>query len=420
MRQLDDFFKKKLDEQELPFNEAHWLAAQDLIDGQQQKRRSIWWWRMGCLTVAIGVVIFLLIPNWSAEDAFVAKQEQPAEKDSVQSSLDTKATPPSSTEALPEASLPSQANRQTEQPASANESAASTAATSAPCTATQLSIPPAQVPSPKGVEPAAQVSTTSPPIAATSKEQATSRPSAAAETLPAETDSTTRQVAEALLPIPTLAFELAEKESEFPTEAAAVSLSQGRWKLSTLLGGTLSPSEPQVDPVLGLRLERTLGEQLGIYAETVYRSQAFRRMTPASSVQEQYGFGLRQEAYALEASSLHYVDLNMGLTYHYLRQHYHLGAGASYLLGARGALNQNITVETTRFPSGPSTIEEGWVAKDGLRDWAFRLQGGYEYYLLPTLSLGMQLQYRLNPVMEADSKVSGPFSVDFMIKYSLW
>jgi hypothetical protein len=415
MSQLDDFFKKKLDEQELPFNEAHWLAAQDLIDGQQQKRRAIWWWRMGCLAVTIGVVIFLIIPNWTMDGHLVAEQKQPTEKANTSIATDSDTSTSSKTD-MPSASKQSMPANDPVQQQASSESSAVTKNTTSP----KLPVYTPQAPPTKADEPAVNKTPTAPPIATATKQKATLPPNATAESLPPTIDSTRNQAIASLLPIPTLAFELAERESKSPTFATASSSQKGRWQLSTLLGGTLSPNEPQVGPVVGLRLERKLGKQLGLYAETVYRSQAFRRLAPASSLQEQFGFGLRQEAYSLEANSLHYADLNMGLTYRYLRHHYHLGAGASYLFGARGALNQNVTRETTRFPEGNSTIEEGWVATDGLRDWTFRLQSGYEYSLLPTLSLGMRLQYRLNPVLEADNKVSAPFSVDFMIKYSLW
>lgn len=61
---LDNFFKNKLDEREIVFNEAHWEQAQFMLDKQDEKeRRRAWWqyWILGLLGLVLlsGLTFYL-------------------------------------------------------------------------------------------------------------------------------------------------------------------------------------------------------------------------------------------------------------------------------------------------------------------------------------------------------------------------
>lgn len=393
MEPIDDFFKKKFEERDLPFNEAHWAAAQQLLDQQQQRRRAIWWWWAGFVGVALAVAVFLVWPAWWAPSSFTPHATLQAfpipERQGVAASENRLREPQSASGIASESEAVSTAHLQWE-------------------------------------------ATTPPPLSSSSKGQAASSSSSVAEvsvsginTAPSDTGTmdsiaATPSVQSALLtPLPVLAIAPEFTGDNPPPDLAAQAVNPIRkWHFSTLLGGSIHAAEGKTAPVLGIRATYAIAPRWSLYAEALYRARPVKPSTAQRSLQQQFGFGLNEQSYELQATSLHYVDANLGAAYRFSRHAIYAGGGLSYLTGARGQLRQAVKAESDSGFAPQQTTAEGWIDTKASPHFHLRAQAGYEYQLLPRLGLHLRAQYRIGP--EAiPSVLNAPLSIDLMLNYSL-
>jgi len=389
MEPIDDFFKKKFEERDVPFNEAHWAAAQQLLDQQQARRRAIWWWWAGFMGVVLAVAVFITWPAWWMPSPY---------------------TPNASLQALPipekqevAASKQQVAKRPTPLSTKLN---APTTATTQPAKAAPVS------PSPSG-PPASNPTSTAGPLASNPSSVATN-----AVTVDSAAATPAAQEAP-LTPLPALAFSV-EPEAVSPAAALTTTVKPaGKWHTSTLMGGRIYPTQGKVGPVLGIRVSYALANRWSLYAEALYHARPVAPSLTQRSLQQQFGFGRNEQSYELQATSLHYADANLGASYRFSRHIIYAGGGLSYLAGARGQLRRAIKAESAVDFAPQQTTEEGWIDTGGLPDFQLRAQAGYEYRLLPRLGLHLRAQYRIG-ADAAPLALDAPLSIDVMLNYSLW
>jgi hypothetical protein len=430
MEPMDEFFKKKMEGRDLPFNEAHWAAAQQLLDDRDARRGAAWWWWSGLLATALAVLVFAL---WPFQTEPVSKTSEPlteeraAEKQATERSQPTdgglagpKRAAVSAQAANPEptATLPG------------DETGPSTSVEST----FRATVPQAALPaeaSSKPAESSIQAENPAPSIDdilnGRSLPQNTS--SAEATALPVamegqEEQEPKREAVAAFDPIPVLSFLVEEGDREavsgLPDPCWPV---RKRWAVQTILGGSLPAQGNQAGALLGLGASWPGRDGLGFYAEGLYRIRPLSGLPTQASLQRTYGFGVTENAFELRANSLHYVDVNAGGTYAFGRHQLHAGAGATYLVGARGQLEQARKAEAELDYGPVSAISEGWIAAEGLSSWLIRAQAGYAFEVFPNLQLAGRVQYSITPILSATAPEQlrlSPVSFDLMLKYKLW
>ncbi|WP_421948707.1 hypothetical protein [Phaeodactylibacter xiamenensis] len=427
MEPMDEFFRKKMDGRDLPFNEAHWVAAQQLLDDRDARRGAIWWWRSGLLAIALAVVVVALWPSTSkpGSTASATLSEKPvAEKKAVERSLSTDVS------AEPDQAAGLEKLVDSAEAAAAGDkkepvlSAASTGSVKPP----QIAQPANSAPKPversvqaeafklendifktlisPGKAPAAE--STAPPVAMESQEE----------------QQPERQMVAVFDPMPVLSFAVEggsrRDVGELPDPCWPV---RKRWSVQTILGGSLPAQGNQAGALLGLGASWPGRDGFGLYAEGLYRIRPLSGLPTQASLQRTYGFGLTENAFELRANSLHYVDVNAGATYALGRHQLHAGAGATYLFGARGQLEQAQKPEAELDYGPVSAISEGWIATEGLSQWLFRAQAGYTFEIFPNLQLAGRVQYSITPIlteMAPEQPRLSPVSFDLMLKYKLW
>lgn len=416
-----------MDGRDLPFNEAHWVAAQQLLDDRDARRGAIWWWRSGLLAIAIAVVVVALWPSTSkpGSTASATLSEKPvAEKKAVERSLSTDVS------AEPDQAAGLEKLVDSAEAAAAGDkkepvlSAASTGSVKPP----QIAQPANSAPKPversvqaeafklendifktlisPGKAPAAE--STAPPVAMESQEE----------------EQPERQMVAVFDPMPVLSFAVEggsrRDVGELPDPCWPV---RKRWSVQTILGGSLPAQGNQAGALLGLGASWPGRDGFGLYAEGLYRIRPLSGLPTQASLQRTYGFGLTENAFELRANSLHYVDVNAGATYALGRHQLHAGAGATYLFGARGQLEQAQKPEAELDYGPVSAISEGWIATEGLSQWLFRAQAGYTFEIFPNLQLAGRMQYSITPIlteMAPEQPRLSPVSFDLMLKYKLW
>ncbi len=416
-----------MDGRDLPFNEAHWVAAQQLLDDRDARRGAIWWWRSGLLAIALAVVVVALWPSTSkpGSTASATLSEKPvAEKKAVERSLSTDVS------AEPDQAAGLEKLVDSAEAAAAGDkkepvlSAASTGSVKPP----QIAQPANSAPKPversvqaeafklendifktlisPGKAPAAE--STAPPVAMESQEE----------------EQPERQMVAVFDPMPVLSFAVEggsrRDVGELPDPCWPV---RKRWSVQTILGGSLPAQGNQAGALLGLGASWPGRDGFGLYAEGLYRIRPLSGLPTQASLQRTYGFGLTENAFELRANSLHYVDVNAGATYALGRHQLHAGAGATYLFGARGQLEQAQKPEAELDYGPVSAISEGWIATEGLSQWLFRAQAGYTFEIFPNLQLAGRVQYSITPIlteMAPEQPRLSPVSFDLMLKYKLW
>lgn len=437
MEPMDELFKKKLDAREIPFNEAHWVAAQQMLDDRDARKGAIWWWRTGLSVIAVVVLIV----------AFIPMQEIAVEQVQTNLSNDLGAYPESNLSTGDKAILPdesiSENTSAVKRPIAEGTNAVSSPKESnigaEPERSTSESISKAQA---KAVQGAGKVNTVS--VIKTADGVATPE-----NVLPGATRSS-----EELLPaLPPQAIEQENSSDEEPVIADRILVApldeitrlsfnvvpgdqpenkdlpdrcwpvRKQWAVYTVFGGSLPARNTRAGAVLGLGVSWPGTEKWGLYAEGLYRIQELSALPTQTALQRSYGFGVTESAYALHANSLHYLDLNLGATYKLKRHQFHIGAGGSYLVGVRGRLDvtQKEESELTYNPS--MALSEGWISKEGVSGISVRGHAGYDFELFSHLYLVGRIQYNATPVFSDSAPGNpqlSPVSFDLMIKYELW
>lgn len=422
MEQMDEFFKKKMEGRDLPFNEAHWEAAQQLLDDRDDRRVATWWWRAGLLTVALSVVVFLLLPPYPklafTNSASITKAPV-AENKTVEPSQQSNQTPKASStaKAMPDTEVVSNAT----EPETIVSSADRVKKAQGMISSVKISEPAqrdTQVESPKSAK-----------ALLNGEASSENTPSAESASSPVavqsqEKDTPERGLIAAFALIPIRSFEVERNDrnyaSDLPDSCWPV---RKRWSVQTILGGSLPAQGSRAGALLGLGASWPGRDGLGVYAEGLYRIRPLSALPTQTSLQRNYGFGVTENTFELTANSLHYVDVNAGATYALGRHQLHAGAGATYLVGARGQLERAQKVEAELDYGPVSAISEGWIAPEGLSRWLFRAQAGYAIEVFPNLQLAGRVQYSITPILLAAAPEQprlSPVSLDLMLKYKLW
>jgi len=422
MEPMDELFKKKLEDRNLVFNEGHWEAAQQLLDDRDSRGAAIWWWRFGLTAIAFAMIVVFLLP-FDTEQPPIEEKTHTASRTLQGGKAE---------QAVPQATSPVMGEQQVrERPAPLDRGSEISNPSDAPSSITSKR---------KAVaasnRSATKVGPTSENRATDSVQGSEVNPSSPIDASPsddtappiAQDDQGAENPERALIAgfdqIPRLVFQVEGQEgrgsANMPERCWPV---KNRWAVHTIIGGSLPAQDNQPGALLGLGVNWSGRGGWGIYAEGLYRIRQLSNLPTQMSLQRSYGFGVSESVFELQANSLHYADVNAGANYEFNRHRLHAGGGVSYLIGARGQLEQAQKGEEALDYSSAFAVSEGWISQEGLSRWLLRAHAGYEFELYPNVHLAGRIQYSFASILAAtaqDQPRLSPVSFDLMLKYRLW
>ena len=223
-----------------------------------------------------------------------------------------------------------------------------------------------------------------------------------------------------------------------------------RWNMK-ILAGTGVLINPQandkslVNYFVGGAIGYKISPKIGLQSGLIYNIHQANFARTEGSRQISYGFGKQDNTYEWQAQQLHFVELPVAIGYHYRKSQFSVGFQLGKLIGARGAVIENISknaLERTeqenqnfeqkiiearangdQMPVFREEMnrEKGWLPTDHYRPLQFSLVGKYEFVASPKFNLGMALNYRLNSnYLKNGTGQHSPFSVQFYTSYRIF
>ena len=175
-----------------------------------------------------------------------------------------------------------------------------------------------------------------------------------------------------------------------------------------ITAGIVSFEDNQSNSIQGAELGFTaryqLKDQLAINADLMYFYRGGSYQPIDVTTLPAYSFGRLDYRNELTPENVHYLDLPIYLTYSMNSHVFEAGVSANYLLGVRGA-TQNILEE------GPSQkiSDVNWIDKTGFKTIVGNVLLGYRYQINSKLHFGLRATYSLtgyNDLIEDESAIS--------------
>ncbi len=453
MKKVDQFFKKKFQEQEFEFKDAYWADAQKLIEADKEHRRRGTWfpWFLGILGLSIlGIGLGWYLQEQPALDD--AKNESAlilnADKESttkttqnLENNSSDAITIPATNDAQSDLEKNKNKNSNSSSSNATNSSNLNTTnsiikRTGSSKAASELNKRNSTNKSGNGnatVKPAPMASTSSLPnlnlIPSEKTNQETNQeintsisPKNETNTI---TSSETPKVlwsALDLLDLETLSLE-EEIDSTVDIDYCYVkepSKWNLAWNLYSLFNTNKGTEYLWLGAATGPSVQYRLNNRLAIQSDVLYR---WRRghfgATSEGTPQSTYSFGLTKETYRLEPSDLHQLDWPIYLQLRNRRQSLEAGISLQFNLGIRGKLTSEKTLfpwQRSSGPNGPKTettvVEKNaWIEDPNIRKVQMGLLLGYRYRVNKKISTVLQARYELNSIYKLDP-VDGSGSLD--------
>ncbi|MCG8329546.1 MAG: hypothetical protein MI974_17760 [Chitinophagales bacterium] len=419
MDALDKFFKNKMDQRSVPFDEAHWQAAEQLLNDKDKRKRRVllWWWIGGGTSVGIGLLLAAFLywdfPNSSSAEykeqitQLSNSQSEPSSEifDEKNSSSAIKHTEVA--KILEEESCLS-INNSEKEVIIPNNLSKTTGEEESTSFNNKLEKQPSHEYTDERSNPLNAEQTVETIVVQIDNEQGEKvNNDNGLSDLPGEEGVTEAEAAEATImvlapfsPIPTLLKELSysweddiNKEDVVSEEVKIKRLRKMYWALSAAT--VLNPSEGK--SILGGHMSvntyKALSERTKIHMQLGYQWQNGTFGISQEVTQSVYGFGLSVQRYHLEPSRLHYLTGSLGLSRSFRKHELSAGVAYQYLLGLQGRLTNSEKTPFTFAFNKTETAATGWLEENGYRKHVFGATLAYQYRLVGPLDLMAQLYY---------------------------
>ncbi len=466
MNELDRFFKDKLDNRQIEFNEAHWQEAEKMLDRQGKKRPAWMWW------IALGILLLLGGTWWGLSrysvsakgpentipevaDVVLEEQSTALPSDAVKatqtnentndSELTTTGSPLASPELKSERDQSHMVKEDVDeeviqgvQSISQDKTiAGNTPAKQSGELANDTSIAGNEEPEIGRIEEDGQSALEEENVAVvdlaneqlvqeqnientnTSKAQNTEEQSQ--NTLNID-EKTTKPFAllEAIsvmnpgfLDVPKSATNFRDPyKIKTPTQ-----LSLGFHAMATLYPSFESGNQRLIGSNLGLDVRFSGRSPWGFRTGLNYRIRGGQFSFTDSLSEVTYGFGRSEKQYTLTPRSVHYLELPLAVSYRFRQHEIQAGGQIGYLSGVKGQLEVPLEGSPLR-----RTTEAGWMEKDGFNQLRIDLSLGYHYAITRQLKAGLLLHYTpINWIENTDKlKENGPFTIDVGLRFDLF
>ncbi len=464
MNELDRFFKDKLENRQPEFNEAHWRAAEKLLDQQQAEKRPGWlWWAV------LGILLLLVSLWWGiTTKTDLNKGQEMATVDQEQAMKQTRKTTEihddnlSATTQL-EPLEPSAGENNHEQVINASNNNIAVAQDEIPnLAATKKATPPAENfdrgPQQKHVN-----------ISDTENKEDQTLPSSPSTVLDeslisiSEIDlqQTDNQVNEGDFDndvstnleensTPEQPSRTAEKGTDKPSvleiltrpeaipnidlallERSAKTLQlKDPYKIKTpvlfslgahamaMLNPEFKPGDSQLLGYnFGVDLRISRNSHWGLRTGLNYRIRAGHYNFADSLTEVAYSFGRLEKQYTLTPRALHFVELPVSISYRVNRHEMQFGGQVAYLAGVKG----QVEVPLDGFPLRRNT-EVGWIDKTGFKNIKIDLILGYHYAISTRCKAGLYLHYAPMTWVKDENilQEDGRLMIDLGLRYDLF
>jgi len=443
MDRLDEFFNNKMNERKVPFDEAHWQEAQQMLDQRDRRRRGIIWWWVSGMALVLLLVGLLLWWNRPADQPAAPEGTTATESNTTKNTgprasnqgSDAEASIEPSTErgqqSFKEETTPAINKGQIETTGSDQE--VSISGDSDVIENQEEGVGENESSHKKGIKDNEAQEDIIPTLV----------PEIADDQLPEKTkeqappiaaiDAVKPQKLEKLSLLPSIDPDELEWLRDLPkmkVESVAppvVPQKLSSWELA--LAATANPGEGKTFPAgtAQLQYNYSIYQHYNIYASVGYRFLDGTFAATQESNRQAYGFGLSVERYQLTPSRLHYLTAGLGLAKKWKRHRLQAGMAYQYLLGVQGTLSKSEKPEFASIFTNADEAGSGWMDKDGFRQYLLGGELGYQLRVWGPLSVQCNLQYWFNDLLEEEYEPPsdevlqerGPLFIDLGISYRL-
>ena len=402
---LDEFFRRKLADREIGYEESHWEAAHDLIVADEQKRRRRAFLLVFlCLAMVVGL-------GWGTWKYATVSESQPqplariqhldesAER-AINGSDDNAISSQQPLPSLTPAPIQKEAEKGKSTASGVRKQRAQNVKTSDVEVTTLRS---SAVEKNRKLEPSLAVS-------AQQVEETESTPAATFEALDIDRNRAMAQTLTRLTPaqslIPTGDIHLSASPTvpqnpslRKPYSSRQLSLIVGSNISRGLENGQATRAMFSSHPVLGVGYRHGLNPKFSLHARLLYEGRGgLNADTSLTSIR--YSFGFEEEQILVSPKRLHYLSAPLFLQYHPTGRHsLTLGINPAWMFNSSGVI-QRATKNT--FGQGEVLSEVSWGYKQGFQSFDLGIATGYSYYLGKGITLGGEVHWGLRDLTRND------------------
>ncbi len=414
MEHLDDFFKNKMSQRQIEFDEAHWAAAEALLDKQKRKKRlAFWWWFGGAASVLVTALLLWWFWPQSAPSPLssffdlpaLAKSEAPTTDATVQ---------PDVTE-TPQTSAPHSSNANLS-PSSKQNPSSDTRDTFAAKAKEEID---------RTAEKAFTERKKTTITAKEEKAKADQKAKVQNNSKPEKKPNQNKAQANADQKVKRLAIPMLstlereplryERQGNFGNaqrEEPMIKVAYEKWRWGAAAYASLYPyrtgaNESLIGWKTGLFSSYHLNTNWYIESGIQYHLRTGQFGFAKAESIANYRFGKSELNYFLLPTQLHYLQIPLLVGYQNNRHRLAIGAQLNYLLGIRGSLRTSFDGVSDPNLFNTNQVEQGWIVKDGFKIWPIDVSMGYGYELGTHWMVEVQLNYTMGSVL--DESYERPF-----------
>ena len=179
------------------------------------------------------------------------------------------------------------------------------------------------------------------------------------------------------------------------------------WSIYSLLNSQKGEDYFWVGGATGPGIQYRLNKRLSLQSDLLYRWRRGHFSPKEESKATTYSFGRTTETFRLNASEVHQIDWPIYLQFRNRRQMIEGGISVQFNLGLRGDLISEKSLfpwERKQVGAAPanktetSLVDTGWIQDANIRKVQFGLLLGYRYQLNRKINAGLQVRYDLNSI----------------------
>ncbi len=416
MSNVDKFFKEKLKDREIPFDEHYWKQASEMLDAQDRRRRSKWWffiltallliagswyiWRADNLVDRTKVTGTTAIDNLTKQEGNSAQQtEQSLQEQAIGQSGDelfgkSQKSTNNLTEEQPGLSFtnkpktlrndPSkyEAISKIEKPKAINESLKNWPSGKPHDSSTPTIDNIAEVAT-RATENANLIQSTTDPLTYTEQSGQTTDPA------PKTEDASIESMQELFL-LPSHYPILESPQYSIRQKVIAEKVKPVQWavKAGPTLHNATSGASGLIGAAVGVQWNFAIRPHWRLGAELLYEYRDGHFMTTNQSRTTVYSFGKTIQLNQLIPDNLHYVSLPVYMQYRWNAYALEAGLAPAFLTGIRGRVYVN-----------EQSGKQSWIEPHEFRKFHLQLMAGSRFHLAGGWDIGLRVRYAIGSIL---------------------
>ena len=428
---LDDFFRRKLADREIGYEESHWEAAQELIAADERQRRRkliIWVFLAFMLCTSLGVGLWAWNRGATPPQHEKVTQSPPPTPLATPPSL-SKELPPShsmdSAVLLPRSSGPAFAQSKAASPSipTIDSETKSEKSTYKPENLSPSSTQERTAPFPDSTQLEGSFTPATHLNALTQFEKSGNQ-SPISQGYSSQLDSIHRSIhfPTPLLPPLSSSDKPLAQSLQCPTSPPVRSLSVivGTNVSRGLENGQMARAMYTSHPVLGVGYRHGLNHHFSLQGRLLYEGRGGLN-ADTSLTSRRYSFGLEEEQTLVSPKRLHYLSAPITLQYHPIGSHtLTVGLNPAWMFNSSSSIQ---TVTRNSFGEEQVRQESSWGYNEGFQAFDLGITMGYTYYLGKGFNLGSEVHWGLRDLTRPNyfnnPAIDRNIQIRFILSYDL-